>query len=1250
MKLNTLGNESARPARPRNAALFALAVGALLALGAGGASAAPGDRSADGAWTQVTREALHSRRAPGSIPWVQPDRCAAFDLNAGQLGLTLSRAPMEFTAAARAEGSRLEVSLPSPEGGYERFAVVESPVADPELYQWMADAGHPMKTYKVSSLDRPATTGRIDFGGPAGFHAMIQTPEGAYFVDPFWQGDERLHASYWRVDYPRSADDAFSCEVIGESLEPPILDESAARGALGSLRTYRLANAATGEYTTFHGGTVVAGQAAIVTAINRVNQIYERDLSVRLILVGNNSLLVYTNGGADPYSNGNGVAMLSENQSNCNAVIGSANYDIGHVFSTGGGGVASLGSVCGGAKAQGVTGQGSPIGDPFSIDYVAHEMGHQFGGNHTFNSTTGSCNGNRSGPTAYEPGSGATIQAYAGICGADNLQSNSDAVFHRVSLNEMLTFINGGGSCSGSVASGNNNAPTINAGANYTIPRSTPFELTPTASGDGDGDALTYMWEEFDLGPAASVASGDNGGSPIFRTWLPSSSPSRVFPRLSNLIANTTPFGETLPTTNRTMTFFATVRDNNAGGGLTGTDSMTVTSTTSSGPFVLTAPNGGETLMGATTVTWNVAGTTGAPVSAANVDILLSTDGGLTYPTTLATATPNDGSHSVVLPNIATSTARVRAQGSGNIFFDISNANFSIAPGSPEPQFEDADSTVADDSGAGANNNGSIDPGETIALTIGVENVGTQTATGVSATLASMTGTVSVTQANSTYPNLPLGGGAGINATPYQILVDLSHPCGDPIDLQLTVTSNEKTNAFTLQLNTGATSAMSLLNEGFEGGALPGTWSTSVPTGPNNWAARTGVSSAGTPSGGANLVSYEPPFSDVVNARLITPAVTGATDMTFFHSYDVEIDGDGVTAYDGLVIEVSTTGTGGPWTILDSEITGGGYNAMADGGFGSTLTAGQPCWSNENASFPAMQQVSVDLSAFTAQTINIAFRYAEDNCCSAGESGWFIDDVNISGVSISCAPFAGGMAPTADSIARQTPAAVLTNASSVSWRVQFSEPVTGVDATGPTFSNFSLNSGGLGGSPAITGVSAVGGAPSAQWDVTASGYAGEGTLALNLSNVGSIVSSGSGMGLSAAGIPLAGASYTLDLVAPSLSGLAVNTELTIDATFDEQMGAGVLSPASYALSGSGQGTLAANPNSVMQIARRGAERFGAPSAYRLTWLAGDMVNGGDITITATGANDSAGNPIGASNTITLVGAAVPVELSSISLE
>ena len=223
--------------------------------------------------------------------------------------------------------------------------------------------------------------------------------------------------------------------------------------------------------------------------------------------------------------------------------------------------------------------------------------------------------------------------------------------------------------------------------SDYTIPKQTPFQLTATGS-DPDGDAITYCWEERDLGAAQSASGGiiaDNGTSPFIRPWTPTTSPSRIVPRLSNLLANTFAFGEQLPNTNRTVHFRCTARDNRAGNGGVNFDDMNITVTTAAGPFQVTSPNTAVSWSGVQTVTWDVASTTAAPVSCANVRILLSTDGGNTWPTELLASTPNDGSEAVALPNITTTTARIRVEAVGNIFFDISNVNFSVTPGGTAP-------------------------------------------------------------------------------------------------------------------------------------------------------------------------------------------------------------------------------------------------------------------------------------------------------------------------------------------------------------------------------------------------------------------------------------------------------------------------------------------------------------------------------------------------------------------------------------
>jgi Ca2+-binding RTX toxin-like protein len=617
------------------------------------------------------------------LPAIQPSQFQAFALDVASLKAVLSNAPPELIPVG-ARSVPLEMTLPMPDGTFARFQVEESPIMEPELAAKFPE----INTYSGQGIDDPAASLRFDVT-PAGFHAQILSPSGTYYIDPYDPLNDSLYISYFKRDYLNRPDFTFYEDPLEEALslarddsvslgdvvsipEAPIEERSAG----GELRTYQLAVAATGEYTQFHGGTVALGQAAIVTAINRVSGIYENELAIRLQLVGNNDALVYTNPATDPYTNNNASALLSQNQTNIDAVIGNANYDIGHVFSTAGGGLASVGVVgVSGQKARGETGLSNPVGDPFYVDYVAHEIGHQFSARHTFNGCGGGSFGN-----GYEPGSGSTIMAYAGICGSDNLQLHSDPYFHSASFDRIQAFVTTGvANTAATITPTGNTIPTVSAGLDYTIPAATPFQLTATGF-DADGDSLTYNWEEYDTGPAQPVSAPDNGLSPLFRSFLPTTDPTRTFPRLPDLLNNTTSIGEKLPTTDRTLNFRITVRDNRSGGGGVNSDDTRITVVNTGTPFQVTSHNSADTHSGNTieTLTWEVAGTSGGLINTANVNIWLSIDEGNTFSTLLAANTPNDGSQSIVFPNVDTPDARIKIEAVDNIFFDITDTDLAI--------------------------------------------------------------------------------------------------------------------------------------------------------------------------------------------------------------------------------------------------------------------------------------------------------------------------------------------------------------------------------------------------------------------------------------------------------------------------------------------------------------------------------------------------------------------------------------------
>ncbi|PWW19547.1 reprolysin-like metallopeptidase [Chryseobacterium sp. AG844] len=609
---------------------------------------------------------------------VQPEKALTYTLDVTGMKSYFNSVP-ELKDSDRKDNAPIIV-LPMPDGTKAKFRIWKSSVMAPGL----ASQFPQIVTFTGQGIDDKYATIKLDFT-ELGFHAQIKSiVAGDSYIDPYAKQDISNYIIYKKSDLidknPRS------CGVKDED-ESPLGKKNAQKTIAPSvgnqIRVFRLAVACTGEYAVAATGTatptVAQTLSAIVTSVNRVNGVYEQEVASRLVLVDNEANVVFTNAATDPFNgNNNASTLINESQTQIDLLIGNANYDIGHTFSTGGGGLAGLGVICNATnKGRGITGSPNPVGDPYDIDYVAHEVGHQFGGPHTFNAITGSCNGNRIASNAVEPGSGITIMAYAGICGStNNLAPNSIPTFHTKSYQSITTKVQST-TCQVTLPV-SNFAPTVNAGGDYTIPKSTPFRLEGSAT-DIDNNPLTYSWEQNDVGPAGDW-NAPTGNAPLFRSYVPVTVPYRYFPKLTDVINGTVSKGEVRPSYARTMEFRLTVRDNNAGCAGVANDDAVITVDGNSGPFNVTAPATAVSWAGNSTqtVTWDVANTTAFPVNAATVNIYLSTDGGLTYPTLILASTPNDGSEAVTIPNVNTTQARIMVAAETNVFYNINPVNFTI--------------------------------------------------------------------------------------------------------------------------------------------------------------------------------------------------------------------------------------------------------------------------------------------------------------------------------------------------------------------------------------------------------------------------------------------------------------------------------------------------------------------------------------------------------------------------------------------
>ncbi|MEK9654803.1 MAG: proprotein convertase P-domain-containing protein [Halieaceae bacterium] len=733
------------------------------------------------------------------------------------------------------------LELPIPDGGYRLFEFRSARTMSPGLAKKFPN----IRAFSGRTLGTGVASAQLEVT-PGGVSVQVLASEGRWMIEPSDRADTDKVHSYFARD-AKQRDRPFQCGVTdhlgkGHGLGKESMKAEAARRShftkqqrsRGSeLRTYRLAVATTGEYSAHHGGTVEGALSAVVRVINRVNGIFNSELSVGFELIDTNDEIIFTDSETDPFEgNLDTEILIDESQKVIDEVIGPENYDIGHTFGGDGGGLASTGPCQDGYKASAVT--GGIGGDAFAVDYVAHEIGHQFNMDHTFNTNSEECLENRVARAAFEPGAGSTIMSYNGICSPDNLSqlhlenNNSDPIFHSFSFEQGVEYVAGEGAACGVTLDTGNTHPAVDAGRRYAVPANTPVYIEGTAS-DSDGDYITYSWEQRDLGPAAALTAPDDGAIPLFRTYAPVVSAGRYLPKLESVVAGELDDVEKMPRKPRQMTFALTARDDSGGRNSDSTVIEVVAEPIAGKTFSVAEPDLGGSLGKAGTVRWHVGETDKAPISASQVELFLSTDGGDSFADEPFATTDNDGYARVEFPpGVQTDAARIMVKGRDNIFFDVSDADFildtSLAETPEVPAPENVAGSIASDNG--------IDISFTSASSVNYYDaicIGEPSAAPFSGSIAPST-TFDDTQ--SVISKISLAGTGSVSPEGIEVAVDISHTYRGDVIIKLITPSG---NAFELKgfdASDPADNISEIFNVmGVVGEAVAGEWQLEVSDG-----------------------------------------------------------------------------------------------------------------------------------------------------------------------------------------------------------------------------------------------------------------------------------------------------------------------------------------------------------------------------------------------------------------------------------